>query len=90
MSVSPGQGGNMRGSARAIRAFTASVVVAAGLIVSAPAATADSRCNTNSHTHGVSFWQRTDHYVGKSTFYNLLTKRVQTMYQHTNSDAKAC
>lgn len=80
----------MKGLKRAVGAFTATMVLAAGLAVAAPAATADSRCNTNNHTHGVSFWQRTDHYVGKSTYYNTLLKRVQVMNQHTNSEAKAC
>lgn len=80
----------MKRMKRLTAVFTVSVVMAAGMAVAAPSATADSRCTTTSHTHGASFWKRTDHYVGKSTLYNQLTKRVQTMHQHTNSDAKAC
>lgn len=86
----PKHGVMMRNLKRVVCAFTATVVMAAGMAVAAPAATADSRCNTNNHTHGASFWQRTDHYVGKSTHYNMLLQRVQTMNQHTNSDPKAC
>lgn len=55
-------------------------------VVGAPAAVADSRCTTTSHTHGHLFWQRTDNFLGK--FKNPTYKRWS--HQHTNSNPTNC
>ncbi len=64
---------------------TAALLLLGGL-VSAPAASADSRCNTNDHTHGTAWWTRTDHYItGWCT-----GSPAKIFYWHTNSDPKGC
>ena len=85
----PKQGVMMRNLKRVVCAFTATVVMAAGMAVAAPAATADSRCNTRNHTHGVSFWQRTDSFVSKYYVTNQHNNR-QMQHQHTNSGPVLC
>lgn len=73
---------------RGLAAFTlVGSLLTGGMVALAPAATADSRCSTASHTHGALWWKRTDNYVGR---WKHPSYAKTTVYQHTNSDPKNC
>ncbi|HEY0239071.1 MAG TPA: hypothetical protein VGC37_10505 [Friedmanniella sp.] len=72
---------------RAAGAVGVSAMLVTSMAVLAPAAQADSRCNTRDHTHGAMWWTRTDHYLGNSS--SAYGSRYRD-YQHTNSDARPC
>lgn len=65
----------------------AGALLTGGLVTLAPAATADSRCSTASHTHGALWWKRTDNFLGRWANRYMPGK---TSYQHTNSDPVNC
>ena len=78
----------MRRIKKVTAVFTVSVVLAAGMAAAAPSATADSRCNTRNHTHGASWWQRTDDFLIRQ-YVTYGGGRVM-QYTHTNSDSVRC
>lgn len=74
-------------TARLAALALATALVGGGIVaVGTPAAVADSRCSTSSHTHGALFWERTDRYLGK--FKN--TQLKVWSYQHENSNPVNC
>ncbi len=66
----------------------AGALMAGGALAIAPAATADSRCNKNNHTHGVLWWERTDHFLSATKTNSL--PNLPWSYLHTNSSPKLC
>lgn len=69
-----------------LAALTLTGALLGGGLLTAPAAVADSRCSTASHTHGALFWERTDRYLGK---FKDTTLKVWS-YQHENSNPVNC
>jgi photosystem II stability/assembly factor-like uncharacterized protein len=72
---------------RLVGTIGATAVLATSMAVVAPAAQADSRCNKRDHTHGMLWWERTDHYLGNTDSAYGSSYRD---YHHTNSDPKPC
>lgn len=72
---------------RVVGALGVSALLATSMAVLAPAAQADSRCNTRDHTHGAAWWKRTDNYLGRSASPKYPNK---TEYRHSNSDPTLC
>ena len=64
----------------------AGALLTGGFVALAPAATADSRCSTASHTHGALWWKRTDNFLGR----RASMTPGKTEYQHTNSNPVNC
>lgn len=72
---------------RGLAAFTlVGSLLTGGMVALAPAATADSRCSTASHTHGALWWKRTDNFLGRRA--SLVPGKTE--YQHTNSNPVNC
>ncbi len=72
---------------RVVGAIGASARPATSMAVLAPAAEADPRCSTHSHTHGAAWWQWTDDRPGRSASRSCPGK---TEYRHTSADPKSC
>lgn len=72
---------------RCLVQFIGALVCAASLSVStAGVAQADSRCNTNDHTHGALWWKRYDDF----SWHNQQVNPYGSLHDHENSSPTWC